>query len=52
MITANLIEFKTRQNELHRQAENYRLARSIEQAQSSVSRFMRTVGIVFTQLFS
>ncbi|NQS91470.1 MAG: hypothetical protein HQ574_03590 [Chloroflexi bacterium] len=31
MFTTNLITFKIQQEELHRQAENYRLVRSVEQ---------------------
>ncbi len=52
MYTANLVELKTRQNELIRQAENYRLVRSLEGTDSKVSRFVSTVGSIFIQLLS
>ena len=44
MFTTNLVEFKTRQTELHQQAENYRLVRSLEQSDSLVSRVVIAVG--------
>ena len=46
MFTTNLVEFKTRQTELHQQAENYRLVRTLEQSNSLISRFVLTVGKV------
>ncbi len=52
MFTANLIEFKTRQNELIRQAENYRLMKSFEKTPSPFSRFVSTVGSVLFQVLS
>jgi hypothetical protein len=44
MFTTNLVEFKTRWNELHRQAENYRLVKSQKESYSLVSRVVITVG--------
>jgi hypothetical protein len=52
MFRANLIELKTRQNELIRQAENYRLVKSFEKTHSPVSRFVSNVGSLFIQLLS
>ena len=52
MITANIVEFKTKQDELHRQAENYRLVKSFEGTNSSLSSFVSTVGSLLVQLFS
>lgn len=46
MFTANLVELKTRQNELTRQAENYRLVKSVEQTNSLFSRFVIVIGKV------
>jgi hypothetical protein len=44
MFTVNLVEFKTRQNELIKQAENYRLAKSFEGANSLISRLFVGIG--------
>ena len=44
MFTANLVELKTRQNELIRQAENYRLVKSFEGANSLISRLFVGIG--------
>ena len=44
MFTVNLVEFKTRQNELIRQAENYRLAKSFEDSNSLISRLFVGIG--------
>ena len=52
MITANLVEFKTRQNELYRQAENYRLVKSVEGIQSPFSKIVSILGSILSQLFS
>jgi len=52
MTTANLVEFKTRREELERQAKNYRLVKSIQKNDSPVSRFVSSLGSVFTQLIS
>jgi len=46
MFTTNLAEFKTQQKELHQQAENYRLVRSLEQNNSLISRIVLAVGKV------
>jgi hypothetical protein len=46
MFTTNLAESKTRQNELQRQAENYRLVKSFEGTNSLASRFVTAVGRV------
>ena len=52
MITANLVEFKTRQDELQRQAENYRLMNSFERTNSPISSFVSTIGSLLVQLLS
>ena len=52
MITANLVEFKTRQEELERQAEKYRLVKSIQQKDSPLARIVSSLGSVFTQMIS
>ncbi len=52
MITANLVEFKTRQDELQRQAENYRLVKSFERTNSPISSFVSTVSSLLVQLLS
>jgi hypothetical protein len=52
MITDSLFEFKTRQNELHRQAEHYRLVKSFQQNNSLASRFVKAAESVFTLLIS
>ncbi len=44
MFTANLVELKTRQNELTRQAENYRLVKSVEQTNSLISWLFNGIG--------
>ena len=44
MFTANLVELKTRQNELIRQAENYRLTKSFESANYMISRLFVGIG--------
>jgi hypothetical protein len=46
MFTANLNEYKTRQNELIRQAEHYRLVKSLQQEISPLSRFVKALGRV------
>ena len=52
MITANLVEFKTRQEELERQAEKFRLMKSIQKNDSPISRIVSNLGSVFTQMIS
>ncbi len=52
MFTANLADHKIRHEELIRQAENYRLIKSIEKTSSPVFRFVSTVGKVIDQLLS
>jgi len=44
MFTTTLAEFKTTQNELHRQAAHYRLLRSLEQSRPLTSRLIITFG--------
>ena len=46
MFTTNLVEFKTQQSELHKQADNYRLVKSLEGSISLVSRLVIAVGRV------
>jgi hypothetical protein len=44
MYTTNLETFKTQENELHRQASRYRLARSINQNKPLVNRISESLG--------
>jgi hypothetical protein len=44
MYTTDLAEFKTRQRELHRQAEQYRLLKSLKGNQSSAARIKKAIG--------
>ena len=44
MYTTNLDTFKTQEKELHRQAAQYRLAISLEQKNSLVNRFYKSLG--------
>jgi hypothetical protein len=44
MFTTNLAEFKIKQNELHIQAENYRLVKSLERDYPVVSRIANVIG--------
>lgn len=44
MFTTSLAEHKIKQNELHQQAENYRLVKSFEQPNPLLSRFVNVVG--------
>jgi hypothetical protein len=52
MYTTTLNEFKTQQDELFRQAENYRLMKSIESKKTSISKFIGNIGKVIDQLIS
>ena len=52
MYTATISEFKIKQDEMFRQAENYRLIKSIEKTSSPVFRFVSTVGKAIDQLLS
>ena len=52
MYTTNLNEFNTQRDELLRQAENYRLMKSIENKNSSISTLISNIGKVFAQLIS
>ncbi len=52
MISANLVEFKTRQNELYREAENYRLMKTVEENQDRFPKMIKALGTAFTRLFS
>ena len=44
MFTTNLETFKTQEKELHRQAAQFRLARSLHQNNSLVNRFYESLG--------
>ena len=44
MFTANLAEYKIKQNELHSQADNYRLVKSLEKNNPVVSRIANAIG--------
>lgn len=44
MFTANLAEYKIKQNELHRQAQNYRLVKSQGSNNPLVSRITAAIG--------
>ena len=44
MFTTNLETFKTQEKELHRQAAQYRLTRSLAQNNPLVSRFYKSLG--------
>jgi len=44
MFTANLIEFKTRQDELHKQAVHFRLVRSLEKPNPIFSQIINALG--------
>ena len=46
MFTTSFVEFKTRQNELIKQAENDRLVKSFQQTNTPVSRLLITIGKV------
>ena len=51
MYTATLDEYKTKQDELFRQAEKYRLIQTIDKTNSPVSRLINTLRITINQLF-
>ena len=44
MFTTNLDTFKSQEKELHQQAAQYRLARSLEHNNSLVNRFYQSLG--------
>jgi hypothetical protein len=44
MFTTNLETFKTQEKELHRQAAQYRLTRSLEKKNPLVNRFYESLG--------
>ena len=44
MVTANLAEYKIKQNELLRQADNFRLVKSVERNDPLVSRIANLIG--------
>jgi hypothetical protein len=49
MFTVNLITFKTQQAELHKQAEHYRLVRSLEKTNPLLPRIIHTIGQTLIQ---
>ena len=49
MFTTNLAEFNTRRTELHIQAENYRLVKSLEKTNPVFSRIVNTLGKLLIQ---
>ena len=49
MYTINLAEINTKQNELHRQAENYRLVKSLEKPNPVFSRIVNALGKLLIQ---
>ena len=51
MYTATLDEYKTKQDELFRQAEKYRLIQTIDKTNTPVSRLINTLRITINQLF-
>ena len=51
MYTATLDEYKTKQDELFRQAEKYRLIQTIDKTNSPISRLINTLRITINQLF-
>jgi hypothetical protein len=44
MFTTNLMEFKTYQIELHKQAEHFRLVKSLERPDTLVSQLINIIG--------
>ena len=44
MFTANLVEFKTQQIELHKQAEHCRLVKSLQKPNHGVSQIINVIG--------
>ena len=44
MFTSSLLEFETRQNELHRQAAEYRLVKTLREPNAWVQRVFAAVG--------
>jgi hypothetical protein len=49
MFTANLIEFQTQQIELHKQAENIRLVKSLQKHNAVISKFINAAGKMLVQ---
>ena len=49
MFTTNLVEFITHQTELHKQAEKYRLVRSLEKIDPVLSRIVNALGRLLIQ---
>ena len=49
MFTTNLVEFKTRRAELHNQADNYRLVKSLEKPNPVFSRIVNALGRLLIQ---
>ena len=52
MYTATLEEYKTKQDELFRQAEKYRLIQTIDKTNSPVSRLINTLRMTINHLLS
>ncbi|MCJ7734394.1 MAG: hypothetical protein MUP11_07580 [Anaerolineales bacterium] len=47
MFTTDIVTYKTQQEELHRQAEHYRLVRSLEQPNQWIVKIFAAVGRMF-----
>jgi hypothetical protein len=52
MYTATINDFRIKQDEMLRQAENYRLIQVAQKTYSPVSRALNTLRIAINQLFS
>ena len=52
MYTATIDDFKIKQDEMFRQAENYRLIQAAQKANSPASRALKSLRIAINQLFS
>jgi hypothetical protein len=44
MFSTSLLEFETKKNELHRQAEDYRLAKSLGRSNAWIEKLLTAVG--------
>ena len=49
MFTTNLIEFNTRRTELYKQADNYRLVKSLEKPNPVMNRIVNAIGRLLIQ---
>jgi len=52
MYTVTMNEFRTKQDEMFRQAEKYRLIQAVQKQGSQTARILRTLRIAISSLFT